>query len=208
MAQIPAVQTRSATVAPKSLNAEARTVDLVWSTGARVLRGFFDKFFEELSLDPKHVRMGRLTSGRAPVLAAHEGRDLDAVVGVVERARLDGGQGVATVRFADDPKSDGIFRKIAAGILRNVSVGYTIHKAEQVEAGNAAIPVYRATDWEPFEISIVPSLPAPPRPSVGGPGGGGVRLSGVGLRRPPAGAGLPPGSRGSVGAPGWRGGPG
>jgi hypothetical protein len=39
-----------------------------------------------------------------------------------------------------------------------------------------------------------------PDSSVCGPGGGGVRLSGAGLRRPPAGAGLPPGWRASVGA--------
>jgi hypothetical protein len=25
-----------------------------------------------------------------------------------------------------------------------------------VDAGNSTIPVYRATDWEPYEISIVP----------------------------------------------------
>ena len=62
--------------------------------------------------------MARLTSGAAPVLAAHEGGDLTAVIGVVERARLEAGQGIATVRFAkDDPGADAAWNKVEQGIL-------------------------------------------------------------------------------------------
>ncbi|KKK96482.1 hypothetical protein LCGC14_2662310, partial [marine sediment metagenome] len=53
---IPALSFR-ATIAPSSIDAEKRTFDVVWTTGARVLRGWFDQFWEELSLDPEHVRM-------------------------------------------------------------------------------------------------------------------------------------------------------
>ena len=148
-----------ATVAPGTVDEEARTVDVVWSTGARVLRGFFDKFFEELSLDPKHVRMERINNG-APFLKSHRGFDLDAVIGVVESgsAKVDGKQGTATIRFSkrdDDEDADRVFRKIRDGIIQNVSVGYNVHRFEQVEGGDEEIPVYRAVDWEPFEISAV-----------------------------------------------------
>ena len=77
---------------------------MIFSTGARMLRGVFERFYEELSLEPTHVRLARLTSGTAPVLAAHDGDALTAVIGVVESARLERGQGMARVRFAkDDP---------------------------------------------------------------------------------------------------------
>jgi hypothetical protein len=150
---------RRASIAPSSIDIEARTAEVVWSTGARVLRSpwFGDRFYEELSLDPKHVRLERLTSGRAPLLDAHNGSDTRAVVGVVETARLQNGEGTARVRFAkDDEHADQIWNKVQQRILQNISVGYRVHKLEKVRDGEGEIPVMRATDWEPFEISIVP----------------------------------------------------
>src|SRR5262245_5920760 len=84
-----------------TIDEEKRSVDVVWTTGARVLRDspFSDPFYEELSLDPAHVNLGRLNGG-APLLAAHRAEDLSGVIGVVESARIDGKRGVATVRFA------------------------------------------------------------------------------------------------------------
>jgi HK97 family phage prohead protease len=154
--EIPALSLR-ADVRADSIDTESRTAELVWTTGARVLRGFFDRFYEELSLDPKHVRMGRLESGRAPLLDTHNGFESRGVVGVVETARLDKRQGVATVRFAkNDEDADRAWNKIEQGILRNVSVGYRVYKYEKTEGGDGAIPVYRAVDWEPYEVSVVP----------------------------------------------------
>lgn len=165
------VQTREVTplsvradVVPGSLNEESRTVDVVWTTGARVRR--FDwwdgPFFEELSTDPKHVRMGRLQSGRAPVLLQHNSFNPDAHQGVVTAARLEGGKGTATLRFLkDDVDADKTWNKIRQGVLTSVSVGYSVHKMEKVEGGDEALPVFRATDWEPYEISPV-SMPADP----------------------------------------------
>jgi hypothetical protein len=153
--------TLRATIRPGSIDPEKRTVEVVWTTGARVLRGFFDRYYEELSLDPKHVRLQRLNNG-APFLNAHNGYELGAVMGVVEAgsAKLESGkQGTARVRFAkaaDDAEADKVFRKIQDGIIQNVSVGYRVHKYEKQEGGDGQIPVYRATDWEPFEISAVP----------------------------------------------------
>lgn len=153
------MQVRLAPVA--SVAAQARTAEVTWSTGAGVTR--FDwwtgeRYIEELSLDPAHVRMGRMQAG-APVLAAHNQRDLAAVVGVVERATLEGGAGAATVRFADDEESDKVFRKVQQGILRNISVGYIVHRYQKTDGANGALPVWRAIDWEPVEISIV-AVPA------------------------------------------------
>lgn len=147
-----------AAVVPSSLDEEARTIDVVWTTGARVMRGFFERYWEELSLDPKHVRMDRLNGG-APLLDSHNGYRLSGVIGVTESARLEKGEGIATVRFAraeDDEDADKIFRKVVDGVIRNVSVGYRVHRLEKVESERGKTPVYRATDWEPYEISMVP----------------------------------------------------
>jgi HK97 family phage prohead protease len=148
---------RIAEVRADSINEEARTAEVVWTTGARVLRGFFEKFYEELSLDPKHVNLRRLKSGRAPVLDSHNSYELRAQIGVVESAALDDGRGIATIRFAkDDEDADRVWNKVAQGIVRNVSVGYRVHKLEKVEESEGKIPVMRATSWEPYEISLVP----------------------------------------------------
>ena len=149
---------RAASIVPGTVNEEARTVEVVWTTGARVMRGFFDRYWEELSLDPKHVRMGRINNG-APLLNAHDDSDTDSVIGVVESARLEKTKGTAKVRFAraeDDPEADKIFRKVKDGILQNVSVGYQTYTMEKIEDSLDGIPVFRATDWEPYEISVVP----------------------------------------------------
>ena len=152
-------------------------MDLVWSTGARVKRGWFEEWWEELSLDPKHVRMGRLNNG-APLLDSHDMYSgVGAVMGVVEpgTAEVDGKRGTATVRFAkaeDDPAADQVFRKIQDGIIQNVSVGYRTYKLEKQKRSSAAnddddeIPTYRAIDWEPHELSLV---------AVGADDGAGVR---------------------------------
>ncbi len=148
-----------AAVAPDSIDPEKRTVEVVWTTGARVLRGFWETWYEELSLDPAHVRMDRLNNG-APLLNAHNAYDVGSVIGVVEGAKLEGGKrGVATVRFAkaeDDPQADAIFRKVKDGIVQNVSVGYRVYKLQTIEKEEGKIPVMRAVDWEPYEISAVP----------------------------------------------------
>ncbi len=149
--------TLRADVAQSSIDVEKRTAQLVWTTGARVLRrSWLDgPFWEELSLDPKHVRMGRLEGG-APLLNSHRSHDLNSVIGVVERASLRGKKGTATVRFSARDDVAPIFRDVQDGIIRQVSVGYRVYKFEKTEGGADKIPVMRAIDWEPFEISLVP----------------------------------------------------
>lgn len=156
--------------APSTINADARTVQLTWTTGARVLRGSYDPYWEELSLDPKHVRLDRLRSGSAPLLANHNSGSLDDVIGVVENAQLDPGgvRGSATVRFDRGAAGEEAYRKVSDGILRNVSVGYRTYKYQRVEDGDDTTPVYRAVDWEPLELSLVP---------VGADAGAGTRAA-------------------------------
>lgn len=143
-----------------AIDLKKRTVEVIWTTGAKVLRSSWadGQFWEELSTNPKHVRLDRLNSGRAPFLANHDGGDVGATLGVVESARLEKGRGVATVRFVAegvDPEADKIFRKIADKIIRNVSVGYRTWAIERTTTADGTIPTHLAIDWEPYEISAV-----------------------------------------------------
>ena len=82
------MQTRDVRLMPETAQPEARTVEVVWSTGAAVRRRdpWTGKRYDEvLSLDPAHVDLSRLGSG-APLLNTHGAFDLDDVIGVVERA--------------------------------------------------------------------------------------------------------------------------
>lgn len=153
---IPMLVLRAAFV-PASANEETRTVDMVWSTGAKVLRRpwFDEPYFEELSLEEKAVRLGRLNNG-APLLNSHRNYDLSHVIGVVEEASVDGKEGRATVRFSDREEVAPIFRDVVNGILRNISVGYNVYRYEEVQQDDDKMKTLRAVDWEPLELSVVP----------------------------------------------------
>lgn len=142
----------------ETYNAEARTVEIVWTTGATVRRRRFweEDIDEELIVDPAAIRLDRLNSG-APFLNTHNAYELEAVLGVVVdgSARLENGQGIATIRFSDREDVEPILRDIANGIIRNVSVGYRVHKYE-IEKRDGQVELWRAVDWEPLEISAVP----------------------------------------------------
>jgi hypothetical protein len=154
--------TLRAAVQAATFDAEARTVELVWTTGAKGERRQYSwddgvyRYYEELEVSDKAVRMDRLNNG-APLLASHSSWSLSSVIGVVERAWIKDGEGHALVRFSEREEFAGIVRDIQSGILRNVSVGYNVHKYERTEAAKKGeLDTMRAVDWEPMEISIVP----------------------------------------------------
>jgi hypothetical protein len=151
------LQTR-AMFEPSTINVEERTVELVWSTGAQVRRASWSRgdYIEELSMAPGAVRLDRLNKG-APLLDAHDSYSLRSQIGVVQRAWLNGNEGRALVKFSRRDDVESIFQDVIDGIYRNVSVGYKVHKTERDETGT--VPVERAVDWEPYELSLVP-IPA------------------------------------------------
>lgn len=157
MIELPALR-RSAELAPNSADTDSRTVEVIWSAGARVRRStlFGEPYDEELSLDPTHVRLDRLNAG-APFLKVHEIDTLDAVIGSVVpgSARVENGRGIAQVRISERADVEPIWRDIQAGHIRAVSIGYQVHRFE-VSKPEAARELWRAVDWTPFEVSAVP----------------------------------------------------
>lgn len=154
--ELPMLTTRAA-LQPQTFDADNLTVDLMWSTGAQVRR--FDwvegPFIEELDMAPESIDLTRLNSG-APLLDTHDCYELESVIGVVERAWVVDGMGYATVRFSSRDEVQPIVADVKAGIIRNVSVGYAVQEYEITAPQDGSMPTYRATKWEPYELSLVP----------------------------------------------------
>lgn len=155
-------QNRSARFQPESLDSEKRTVELTWSTGAAVRRMDWwtgTRYNEELSLEKGHVRLGRIDGGGANLIDSHDSFSLRNILGVVEKAWIEDGVGRARVRFSERAEVEPIWRDVHTGIIRNVSVGYLVHRYEKTKFEDEKIETWRATDWEPVEISLV-AVPA------------------------------------------------
>lgn len=149
---------RAADLVPASLDEKDRSIEVVWSTGARVRRQpfFGEPFDEELSMDPAQVHLDRLNAG-APLLKVHDRFALEAVIGSVVpgTARIESGRGLARVRFSEREDVAPIWNDIRSGHLRAVSIGYQVQRYE-ITRPNSGPELWRAVDWTPFEISAVP----------------------------------------------------
>lgn len=144
----------------QNVDPTTRTVELAFSSTAQIDRWFGG---EILGHDKGEVRLDRLNDG-GPLLMDHNWTDQ---IGVVESARIDDdGVGRATVRFSKAPRAQEIFQDVQDGIRRHVSVGYTVHALKLISDDDEDGPVYRVTDWEPTEISMV-SVPADNSVGVG-----------------------------------------
>lgn len=148
---------------PASINDEDRTVEVVFGSDApcRMWTWEYGLINERLSFETGHVRLDRLNGG-APLLDNHDayGSVADIVLGVVERAWVDKGKGYATVRFSKGEKGERTMALVRDGILRNISVGYTVAKYQVTRSTQKGeLDLYKAIDWEPHEISLV-AVPA------------------------------------------------
>jgi HK97 family phage major capsid protein len=145
----------------RAVDIEQRTVKLAFSSEQPYERWWG---VEILDHSPGSVRLNRLRSG-APLLIDHE-NSIRSQVGVIESVEIGADRvGRAVVRFGRDDESEKIFQKVQDGIVRNVSVGYQIHKAV-LETVVGDRETYRVTDWEPLEISLV-AVPADTTIGVG-----------------------------------------
>lgn len=154
---------RSVQIRAETINQDSRTLELAFSSEAPVERWFGG---EILSHDSKAIRMDRMASGSAPLLADHE-NSIDSQIGVVESVSV-GSDRVARamVRFAKTDDAEEVYQKVLDGIVRNVSVGYVVHSARLVETSKSGVDTFLIDDWEPLEISLV-AVPADATVGVG-----------------------------------------
>ena len=150
--------TRRADLAPSSADRDARTVEVIWSTGAPVRRrDMAGQYIERLSLAREAVDLSRLQG--ASVLDAHRQSAVRDVLGSVQSAAVDGQRGTALIRFSSRPEVEPLWQDVLSGILRHVSVGYSVEEWAETTENDAR--VLTAVRWTPHEISLVPT-PADP----------------------------------------------
>lgn len=139
---------------------KTRKVEVIWTKGASVLRYSWcdDEIYEEqLVVDEQSVDLGRLRNGGS-VLNSHSSWDLGDVIGTVLDVRIADGVGYATIQISNRASCDELWQDIQDGIVRHISVGYSVLKTETIrEEGQTTIR--KVTLWEPHEISFV-AVPA------------------------------------------------
>jgi hypothetical protein len=152
---MPELFTRAASFEPSTFNAEKRTVQVVFSTGADVVRSDWEgEFIERLDMSPEAVDLSGLIGG--PLLDNHDRfSGVRGILGVVETAAVDGKRGLATLRFSDREEVQGVVRDVQNGIVRNVSAGYQV-KEWKVSKRADGVRIKLATRWAPREISFTP----------------------------------------------------
>jgi phage head maturation protease len=134
-------------------NAEQHTIDVVLSTGARGPQ--FGGFLEELSLDPAAVDLSRVAQGVVPFLDRHDQYTIDAKLGTIVSAWIEGGQLHGRIRFdQNSERAVTAEKRIAAGELPAVSIGYHVKAWTLVGAENNT-EIWRATSWVLMEASSV-----------------------------------------------------
>lgn len=152
--------TRAAVFDRRSIDEEARTVELSFSSEEPVERWWG---VEILGHKAGEADLKWLSSGRAPLLADHDPRQQ---IGVVVSAKIDADRkGRAVVRFGNSPRAEQEWQDVRGGIRQNVSVGYQIDDLV-LEREDGAVKTYRATRWTPLEVSFV-SIPADESVGIG-----------------------------------------
>lgn len=142
-----------------TFNKEARTIEVVFATETPVKRWSWsiDGVFNEiLDISKAAMNAERLDTGGAPVLNSHSRWDLSSQIGVIERAWIDESkkEARALLRLSSREDIQGIIKDIEDGIIRNISVGYSVQ--EYLVDKDKTPHEYRATKWTPSEISFVP----------------------------------------------------
>jgi len=135
------------------------------STDAPVSRHDYDGDFEEiLSHEKDAIDLSRVP---LPLIESHDRSRVN--IGVVENLRIERDGALKKLRgdlvLGQQARAQELAADIEAGIVSNISVGYSIDEVETVEAKERKRKVI-ATRWTPFEVSIV-SVPADVSAGIG-----------------------------------------
>jgi len=145
-------QSRTFTFKREAFDEDKRTVELSFSSETAVERWFG---METLGHENGECDLSRLNNAGA-FLMDHLLRDQR---GVVEKAWIEDGKGRAIIRLSTTERGEELFKEMRDGIRPHISVGYRILELIHVKRDENDVDWYRATKWQPYEISSV-SVPA------------------------------------------------
>jgi len=138
----------------QDIDVEARTVKLAFASDKPIDNWWYGQV--RLMMGKKNIRTERLDQG-IPLLDSH---DSTKQIGIVEEYSFDT-DGIArcVARFSQNEEGEKVFRDVRDGIKKGVSVGFMIWELNLESKSKDKPSVYRADDWEPYEVSIV-AVPA------------------------------------------------
>lgn len=137
------LRTREVTIDRAHANTAARTVPASLSSEAPIRRG---GVVEVLRHDAQSIDLSRAADG-LPLLFGH---DRQVPVGIVEGVRIEGRRLLGTLRFGNSSRASEIWEDVAAGILKSLSISYSVDAEEAGDNGQVI-----ATRWMPYEASVV-----------------------------------------------------
>ena len=146
------VQRREATLTRAK---DGDAYDLTFSSELAVRRWYG---FERLSHAPGAANLERAEAGMVNVLDSHA-PGLQAVLGRVQRAWIGNDRrGHAIVGFADTERGREARQLVDSGMVRGVSVGYSIDQMREAGTDEASgEPIYEAARWTVVEVSLTHS---------------------------------------------------
>jgi hypothetical protein len=125
-------------------------VALGWLTGGAVRSG---RDLVEDAMQPGAVDLGRVGTGRCPLLVGHL-RTVDSLIGAVVAAEQRGPVLVVAARFARGPEADRLWAMLRDGFPLSLSFGARVEHAELVE-DRGDHRVIRVARWRLDEVSVV-----------------------------------------------------
>lgn len=87
-------------------------------------------------------------------------------IGIIRKPELKDGKLGGVIEFGCGERAQEIARDAAAGIRRNMSVGYIVREYKKVGKAEDGLPIFRVTKWTPYEASFV-NVPADTNIGVG-----------------------------------------
>lgn len=87
-------------------------------------------------------------------------------VGIIRKPMLKDGKLGGVIEFGCGARAQEIARDAAAGIRRNMSVGYIVNEYRKDGVAKDGLPIFRVTKWTPYEASFV-NVPADTNIGVG-----------------------------------------
>ena len=146
---------------PLTVDPTSRTVTVCWLSTSDVGRTDYagTPFIERLPF--ASCDLSRLASGSAPVTDSHQRQPMSVQLGVVKRAWIENGVGLADLQISDRPEVAGLWADILSGVVRGISLEAEINGWTETPATATSLRTRTATSWKPLALSFV-VLPADP----------------------------------------------
>lgn len=87
-------------------------------------------------------------------------------IGIIRKPEVKDGKIGGVIEFGCSERAQVIAKDAAAGIRRNMSVGYIVNESKVVGTSEDGLPIIRVTNWTPYEASFV-NVPADAGVGVG-----------------------------------------